>query len=185
MFNELLDELKDEMEMSEMAFREDISKYRTGKANPALVKDIKVVYYGAPTPLFQLATISTPDPKQIMITPFDKTALGDIEKAIQKSELGINPNSDGSLIRLIFPPLTEERRKELVKAMKKRLEDAKVSLRNHRRTVNDKLKKMKKDGEASEDDIKKLQDKVQDITDEFIKKLDLIAADKEKDILNT
>ena len=185
MLNELLDELKDEMEMSEMSFREDISKYRTGRANPNLVKDIKVVYYGAPTPLFQLATISTPDPKQIMITPYDKTALSDIEKAIQKSELGINPNADGTLIRLNFPPLTEERRKDLVKSMKKRLEDAKVSLRNHRRAVNEKLKKMKKDSEASEDEIKKIQEKVQIVTDEYISKLDSIATTKEKDILST
>ncbi len=185
MLNELTANLKEEMEMTEMSLREDLSKFRTGRANPTLVKDIKVIYYGAPTPLFQLATISTPDPKQILITPFDKTAAAEIEKAIQKADLGINPINDGNLVRLNFPSLTEETRKDLVKSMKKRLEDAKVGLRNHRRTVNDELKRIKKDSEASEDEIKKTMEKVQEITDKFIKIVDKIGIEKEKDILTT
>jgi ribosome recycling factor len=185
MLKALLDDAKENMEMAELSLKEELSRFRTGRANPNLIKDLKVDYYGAPTPLFQMATISTPDPRQILITPFDKTAIAEIDKAIQKSDLGIHPLHDGNGIRITFPPLNEERRRDLVKQMKKKLEEAKVSIRNHRRGVNDELKRMKKDSEAPEDEIKKTQDKVQELTDEYIKILDNIGAEKETDIMTT
>lgn len=180
-----LDEAKENMEKTEKALKEDLSRIRTGRANPTLVKDLRVNYYGTPTPLFQLATVGTPDPKMILITPYDKTALAEIEKAIQKSDLGINPLVDGNGLRLTFPPLTEDRRKDLVKGMKKKLEDAKVAMRNHRRAVNDQLKKGRADGEVTEDEEKKAQDKVQKLTDEYVKRVDQIGSEKEKDIMTT
>lgn len=184
MLKEIIETTKKNMEKAEVALKEDLAKFRTGRANPSLVKDLRVPYYGTPTPLFQIATIATPDPKSISIMPFDKTAIGEIEKTIQKSDLGINPVVDGQQIRLNFPQLTEERRKDLVKQMKKKLEDARVAIRNHRRAALDACKKAVDDGEP-EDGVKKTEADVQKITDEFVKRVDKIGADKEKDIMTT
>lgn len=184
MLKDTLDKTKKTMEKTEASLKEDLARFRTGRANPGLVKDLRVSYYGSPTPLFQLATIATPDPKQITIAPFDQTAITEIEKAIQKSDLGINPTIDGKVIRLNFPALTEDRRKDLVKQMKKKLEEAKVAIRNHRRAGLDECKKAL-DDDTPEDEVKKSEDLVQKTTDEFIKRIDAIGVAKEKDIMTT
>ena len=161
----------------------DYAAIRAGRANPAVLDKITVEYYGAPTPLNQVAAISTPDPRTLAVQPWDGSVLKAIEKAIQKSDLGINPSNDGKVIRLIIPQLTEERRKELTKTVKKMGEDAKVAVRNLRRDVNDKVKKMEKDGELTEDELKKGLDHVQKMTDDGIKKIDEMISKKEKEVL--
>ncbi len=184
MLKDIVDGTRKNMEKAETALKEELARFRTGRANPSLVKDLRVPYYGTPTPLFQIATIATPDPKSITVMPFDKTALSDIEKTIQKSDLGINPVVDGQMIRLNFPALTEERRKELVKQMKKKVEEAKVAIRNHRRAGLDACKKALDDG-TPEDAVKKTETEIQKVTDDFTKRIDKIGADKEKDIMTT
>jgi ribosome recycling factor len=161
----------------------EFSKLRTGRASTSLVEDLKVDYYGTPTPLKQIASISVPDSRSLTIQPWDRNAFGDVEKAIQKSDLGLNPINDGKIIRINIPPLTEERRKELVKLAKKYTEDARVAIRNVRRDANDKLKSMEKDKEITEDDLHKGQDDVQKLTDDKIKQADDILAEKEKEIM--
>jgi ribosome recycling factor len=180
--DDILNGMKEKMTKSVGTLIEELATIRTGRANPNLLSRVKVDYYGVPTPIQQLATISTPEPKQLLISPFDKSALADVERALLKSDIGITPKVDGHAIRLIFPALTEERRKELAKGIKKKAEDAKVAVRNIRREANDHLKDLKKAG-TSEDEIKKANEKCQTITDDFIAKLDKIAADKEKDIM--
>ncbi len=157
---------------------------RTGRAHPALVEDIKADYFGTPTPIKQLGTVSVPEPRLIVITPWDKTALKVIEKAIQASPLGINPRTDGEMVRLSLPELTRERRVELTKVVNKYAEEARVAVRNIRREIVDAMKKKEKDSEISEDELKKYQKTIQDATDEAIKKVDEILAEKEKEILN-
>jgi ribosome recycling factor len=157
---------------------------RTGRAHPALVEDIKVDYFGTVMPLKQLGTVNIPEPRQIVITVWDKTALKAVEKAIQASPLGINPQPDGDTIRLNIPELTRERRGELTKLVNKYAEESRVATRNVRREVVDSLKKLEKDSKISEDDLKKYQKEVQDITDEAIKKIDAALAEKEKEIMN-
>ncbi len=159
------------------------AKLRTGRASTSLVEDIKVDYYGSPTPLNQIASISVPDARSITIQPWDKNAFGDVDKAIQKSDLGLNPVNDGKLIRINIPPLTEERRKELVKLAKKYAEDAKVAVRNVRRDLNETLKKMQKNKEITEDDLHKGLDEVQELTDEYVNTIEESLAEKEKEIL--
>lgn len=156
---------------------------RTGRAHPALVEDIKVDYFGTPTPIKNLGSVNVPEARQILITPWDKTAIKAIEKAIQASPLGINPQSDGETIRLSLPELTKERRIELTKVVNKSAEEARIAIRNIRRDVNDSLKKMEKESEISEDDLVKFQKDVQDQTDLYIKKVDDILAEKEKEIM--
>jgi ribosome recycling factor len=148
-----------------------------------LLDKIVVDYYGAPTPVNQLASINIPEARLLVIQPYDKTVLGEIEKAILKSDLGLNPTNDGSLIRLAIPALTEERRKELAKLVKKYAEEAKVAVRNVRRDANDDLKKLEKNGEITEDELRSNNDNVQKATDDFISKIDAIAKDKEKEIM--
>ena len=157
---------------------------RTGRAHPALVEDIKVDYFGTVMPLKQLGTVNIPEPRQIVITVWDKNALKAVEKAIQASPLGINPQPDGETIRLNIPELTRERRGELTKLVNKYAEESRVATRNVRREVVDSLKKLEKDSKISEDELKKYQKEVQDITDEAIKKIDAALAEKEKEIMN-
>lgn len=161
----------------------DLASIRAGRANPAILEKVTVEYYGVPTPLQQVGTISVPEARTIVIQPWDTTLLNAIEKAIQTSDVGINPNNDGKVIRLNFPPLTEERRKELVKGVSKRGEEAKVAIRNCRRDAIEGFKKQKKANEITEDDLKEMEEEIQKMTDRFIKKVSDIIAAKEKEIL--
>lgn len=156
---------------------------RAGRANPNVLDKVKVDYYGTPTPVNQVASVSVPEARSITIQPWDASILNDIMKAIQTSDIGINPQNDGKMLRLTFPPLTEDRRKEIVKDVAKICEDTKVQIRNVRRETIDDLKKMKKDGDLTEDDLKNGEKKVQDITDKFIKKAESMSADKQKEIM--
>jgi len=156
---------------------------RTGRASVAILDGIKVDYYGVPTPLNQVASLSTPESRLIVISPWDTGSIGAIEKAIQKSELGLMPSNDGKIIRLAIPQLTEERRKELVKNVKKMAEECKVKLRNNRRETNDRFKALKKDGKISEDELFTYQDEVQKLTDKYIEKTDAVLQGKEKEIM--
>lgn len=179
----ILDEMKDRMEKAILSFEKSLSKVRTGRASISLLDGIKVDYYGTSTPLNQVATLSTPESRLILIVPWDKTVIGNIEKAIQKSDIGLVPSNDGNVIRITIPHLTEESRKELVKVVKKMSEESRVRLRNVRRDANTQLKTLKKDGDLSEDDLRVYQTKVQEVTDEYIKKVDNILAAKEKEIM--
>lgn len=162
---------------------QDLATLRAGRANPAMVDRLMVSYYGQATPLNQLANITVPEPRLLVIQPWDKSSIPEIEKAVMKSDLGINPSNDGNVIRLAVPQLTEERRKEIVKVVKKRGEEAKVAIRNIRREQNDFMKAAEKDKVVSEDESKKGMEEVQKITDKYIKDIDSIMAAKEKDIM--
>lgn len=176
-------EIEDKMKKTISVLKEDFAGIRAGRANPAILDKINVDYYGAPTPITQLGNISVPEARIIMIQPWEAKMLKEIEKSIQKSDIGINPNSDGKVLRLIFPPLTEERRKELTKVVKKHGEDAKVSIRAIRRDAIDQFKTMKKNSEMTEDDLKTAEKDVQNITDKFIAEIDKLVELKEKEIL--
>jgi len=178
-----LKELRSRMEKVIEHLKKELQGVRTGRAHPALVEDIKVEYYGTQTPISQLATISIPDARQILISPWDKTAIKTVEKAIQASQLGINPQVDGDNIRLVIPELTGERRVELSKLVRKYAEEARVAVRNIRREGNDIYKKMEKNGDISEYQMHDYIDDVQELTHEFIKKIDEISEMKEKEIL--
>ena len=156
---------------------------RAGRANPAVLDKVKVDYYGAPTPVNQLAAVSVTEARTLTIQPWDASVLRQIEKAIQTSDIGINPQNDGKIIRLIFPPLTEDRRKEIVKDVQKIAEETKIQIRNVRRELIDKLKAMKKDGELTEDDLKQGEKKAQDLTDKYVKEVESVSAVKQKEIL--
>ena len=171
------------MQKSIDSLEKDFAKLRTGRASTALVDSIRVDYYGTPTPLNQVASVSIPDSRTISISPWDRSAFSSIEKAIMKSDLGLTPINDGRAIRINIPPLTEERRKDLVKMAKKYTEEAKVAIRNVRRDVNEALKKLQSSKEISEDDLRKAQEEVQKITDNFVKKSDHVLAEKEKEIM--
>ena len=174
---------QDKMEKTIKAFQSNLDSVRAGRANPAVLDRITVDYYGSPTPLQQVGTVATPDPRTITIQPWDSSLLKTIEKAIQASDLGINPQNDGKLIRLSFPQLTEERRKELTKLVKKYAEEAKVAIRNIRRDGLDDYKKQQKKSEITEDDLKKLEKDLQDLTDKKTAEIDKIAGAKEKELL--
>lgn len=163
--------------------RREFSEIRAGRANPAVLDKVKVDYYGAPTPVNQLAAVSVTEARTLTIQPWDASVLRQIEKAIQTSDIGINPQNDGKVIRLIFPPLTEDRRKEIVKDVQKIAEETKVQIRNVRRELIDKLKAMKKDGELTEDDLKQGEKKAQDLTDKYVKEVESVSAVKQKEIL--
>lgn len=184
MTKEVIEQAKEKMNKSIAAFSRELASIRAGRANASLLDRITVDYYGAPTPVNQLAGISTPEARLLVITPYDKSILGDIEKAIMKSDLGIPPTNDGNVIRLTVPALTEERRKELVKQVKKDAEEAKVAIRNVRRDANDDLKKLEKNGEITEDELRGRVNEIQKLTDDFIAKIDDIAKDKENEILS-
>lgn len=175
--------LEERIAKSISMLKEDLNTVRAGRANPALLDKVMVDYYGCPTPLKNLSNISVPDPRTLMIAPFDAKSIGDIEKGINIADIGITPTNDGKVIRLVVPQLTEERRKELTKTTKKMGEEAKVAIRNLRRDANDHLKKAQKEGELTEDDLKKELDKVQKTTDKAVKDIDDIIAAKDKEIL--
>ncbi|GAB6888071.1 ribosome recycling factor [Desulfothermus okinawensis JCM 13304] len=171
------------MEKAIEKLKKDFNKLRTGRASASLVEDILIDYYNTPTPLKQLASISIPDSRTIAIQPWDKNSMGDVEKGIMKSDLGLTPVNDGKMIRINIPPLTEERRKELVKVAKKYTEDAKIAIRNIRREGNEALKKMKNNKEITEDDLYDGQEEIQKITDRYIEKADELFKEKEKEIM--
>jgi len=173
----------EKMEKAIEAYKRDLGTVRTGRASLALLDGISVEYYGTPTPLNQVASLSVPDSRTIAIQPWEPNTIPSIEKAILKSDLGINPSNDGRLIRLIVPMLSEERRKEMVKLAHKKAEEAKVAIRNIRRDANDTLKKKEKDKEIREDELKRYLDEVQKLTDDHVKKVDEILVKKEKEIL--
>jgi ribosome recycling factor len=176
-------QLQKEMDQSVGALRKDLAKIRTGRASTALLEHVVVDYYGATTPLNQLATLSAPEPRLLVIQPYDRSAMGNIEKAILKSDLGLTPNNDGKIIRVPIPQLTEERRKELVKHVKKIGEEFRVSVRNHRRVAVEHLKETEKKKEITADDSKHGHDRVQKITDDFIGRIDKIIKTKEEEIM--
>jgi ribosome recycling factor len=183
MDEKIVKEVEARMEKTLSSLKTDLNKVRTGRASLALFDDIRVDYYGTLTPLNQMATLAVPEPRLITIQPWDTSVIGEIEKAILKSELGVTPASDGKIIRITIPRLTEERRKELVKVVKKMAEGAKVAVRNIRRETNYQLKWLEKDKKISQDQLRQWMDKVQVSTDKFIKKADEVLAAKEKEIL--
>lgn len=180
---QVISTVKERMTKAIQSYSRELAGIRAGRANASLLDRISVDYYGAPTPINQLAGVSVPEARLLVIQPYDKTILGEIEKAILKSDLGITPTNDGSVIRLAIPQLTEERRKELVKVVKKEAEEAKVAIRNIRRDGNDDLKKLEKSGDITEDELRGYSDDIQKATDEFIAKIDGMTKDKEKEIL--
>ena len=180
---EIQNKLQQQMEKTIEALKHEFSTIRAGRANAQMLDKIRVDYYGTPTPINQVGSISVPEPRTLMINPWDKSAMKDIETAIRNSDLGLNPTNDGEVIRLNVPALTEVRRKELCKQAKKASEEFKVRLRNERRDANDKLKKLEKEGEITEDDLKKAQDNVQKMTDKYTKEVDVLLEVKEKDIM--
>ena len=183
MLNDIYADAQDRMDKALDSLERDFRRLRTGRASVSLVDGIRAEYYGTPTQLNQLATLTIPDPRTIMIQPWDTSIIGDVEKAILKSELGLTPMNDGKVIRINIPPLTTERRRELVKVVKKMAEEAKVAVRNIRRDANEMIKDLKKDKEISEDEQFRAQEEMQKITDESIKRIDVAYSVKEKEIL--
>lgn len=185
MLDDVFSDLRDRMNKAVETLESEYRRLRTGRASISLVDAIRVDYYGTPTPLSQLATLTIPDPRTIMIQPWDTSVVGDIEKAILKSELGLTPMNDGKAIRINIPPLTAERRRDLVKVVKKKAEESKVAVRNIRRDINEKIKDLKKDKQVSEDEQFRAQDDIQKATDDYVKKIDSVCGTKEKEILET
>ena len=179
----IFQKMKDEMEKTISSMDKSLGRVRTGRASISLLDGIKVDYYGTPTPINQVATLSVPESRLIVISPWDASVIGAIEKAIQKSDLGLMPANDGKIIRLTIPQLTEERRKELVKVVKKMAEEGKIKLRNTRRDSNEELKSLKKNNKITEDELFAAQEEVQKITDQNIEKIDKVTAAKEKEIM--
>lgn len=180
----VIDNAKSKMKKSVGHMLDEFASIRAGRANPAVLDKVKIDYYGAPTPISQLAAVSVSEARILVITPWDKSTLKMIEKAIQASDIGINPQNDGQALRLIFPQLTEDRRKDIVKEIKKLGEDCKVAVRSARRDAIDKIKTMKKNGDITEDDQKNGEEKIQKITDKNVKEIDVYVSDKEKEILS-
>lgn len=180
---EILSTAQTKMQKTIEVLRVDLASVRAGRASVSLLDKVMVEYYGTPTPVNQVASVTVPEPRMIVIQPWEKNLLKDIERAIMKSDLGLNPNSDGSVIRLNLPQLTEERRKELVKTVHKKVEDARVSIRNLRREANDSVKKAEKAKEITEDEAKKANDDIQKMTDKFIKEVDTVMEHKEKEVM--
>ena len=180
---EVIDRSKEKMKKALAALQDEFNTLRTGRASSALFDKIRIDYYDNPTPLNQVATISVPEARLVVIQPWDKAIIGEIEKAIQKSELSVNPSNDGKVIRISIPPLTEERRKEYVKVAKNMAEKSRVSIRNIRRDANDDLKKAQKDGSISEDDLKHGEDQIQKLTDRYVENVNGILTEKEEEIL--
>lgn len=181
--NEIISGIESKMEKSVAALRVDLANLRAGRATPSLLEKVMVDYYGSPTPVTQVASVTVPEPRMIVIQPWEKNILKDIEKAIMKSDLGLNPNSDGICIRLNLPQLTEERRKDLVKVVHKKAEEYRVVVRNLRRDANDAIKKTEKAKEITEDEAKKGTEKVQKLTDKVMKEIDAASANKEKEVM--
>ena len=183
MIKDALREATARMRSALQSLQDDLSGIRTGRATPALVERLSVEYYGAPTPLQQLATFSVPEPRQILIKPFDPASIKDIERAIQTSDLGLTPSNDGKSIRLTLPPLTQDRREELVKVVNARVEEGRISVRNIRRDVIKDLREFEHEKMISEDDLKRGEDDIQKLTDEYIEKMDEVGEEKEEEIL--
>ena len=181
MIDEILQRTRERMEARVESFRRELAGIRAGRATPALLDKIRVDYYGTPTPINQLATITAPEPRLLVVQPWDKSVIGEIERAIAKSDLGVNPSSDGQVIRIALPPLTEETRNELVKRVRKLAEDERVAVRNLRRQANEELKELEDQG-VSEDEIRRAQERVQELTDRTIDRIDELLAVKEKEI---
>lgn len=183
MMEEALPEARERMHKAVEHLKEEFGSIRTGRAMPSLVEKIRVDYYGSEVPLQQLATFSVPEPRILVVSPFDKGAMGAIEKAIQSSDLGVTPNNDGSIIRIVFPQLTEQRRKELVKVVKARSEDAKVAVRNVRRTVRSGLEERERAGECSRDDLERVEKQLDKVTNDVIAEIDVLLGHKEQELL--
>ena len=183
MIKEILKDTEDQMKKTVEAFRRELASVRAGRANPALLEKVIVQYYGVPTPINQLATIAVPEPRLLVIQPWDKTQLGNIEKAIMKSDLGIMPTSDSNVIRLAIPQLTQERRHEIVKNVRKKAEEARVVVRNHRRDGNELLESLEDDKEISQDEYHRALEEVQKVTDKYVKELERVLELKEKEIM--
>ena len=183
MVQSIMNELRKQMSEAIQAYSKNLATVRAGRANPNILDNVFVEYYGAPTPLNQLASVSVPEARLLVITPYDKSALGDIERAIQKADLGFSPSNDGNVIRINIPALTEERRKELDKVVGKYAEEARVQVRNVRREGNDQLKKAEKNGDLTEDELRSSQEDVQKETDKFINEIDELAQKKEEEIM--
>jgi ribosome recycling factor len=183
MIEEILNEAENRMQKAVEALRRELSTIRTGRASPSLVDRLTVDYFGTHTPLNQLASISVPEPRMLSIQPWDKTSIPIIEKAIQKSDLGLTPSNDGRQIRLIIPQLTEERRRDLVKVVRRKVEEGKVAVRNTRRDLLEEAKKLEKDKSISEDELKRAQDRLQKLTDRYIQENDKIGAAKEAEVM--
>ncbi|EKY26534.1 ribosome recycling factor [Clostridium celatum DSM 1785] len=184
MIKELINNAESKMQKTISVLKSDLSTLKAGRANPTMLDRIQVEAYGGLCPISQVGNVSAPEPRMLVITPWDKSLLKDIEKAILKSDLGINPSNDGSIIRLLIPELTEETRKNLVKNVKKIGEDAKVAIRSIRRDANEKIKSLKKDGHISEDEVKKGEESVQKKTDQYVKEIDTLVVAKEKEIMS-
>lgn len=180
--DEVINEMDSSVKKNHQALARELARLRTGRASPSILEGIRVNYYGVSTPLNQCASISAPEPRLLVVRPWDRSVLSEIEKAILSSDIGLVPHSDGQILRIPVPPLTEERRKELVKLVRRIGEEHKISIRNARRDANDMLKEMKKEGEISQDDQKKAFERVQKITDEAIEKIDEMISEKEKEI---
>ncbi|MBE3555362.1 MAG: ribosome recycling factor [Thermicanus sp.] len=180
---QVVNEAKEKMEKALQTLKKELGTLRAGRANPSLLEKITVDYYGSPTPINQVASINVPEPRLLVLQPWDKSILHNIEKAIQKSDLGLSPTNDGSVIRIPIPPLTEERRLELTKLVKKYGEEAKVAIRNIRRDANDSFKKMEKEGLLSEDENRRYQEQVQELTDNYAKRVDETVKQKENEIM--
>ncbi len=183
MLDDVYKDIKKRMKKSVAKCEQELKGIRTGRASTALIEEIKVEYYGTPTPIKQLATLSVPEPRMVLIQPWDKGIINEIEKAIRNSGIGLSPSNDGNVIRVPFPPLTEERRRELVKIIKKIGEEYKIAIRNIRRDGNDEVKEMEKEKLISEDEARKALKEIQKITDEFIKAIDELIEKKEKEIM--
>lgn len=183
MIQEVIKEANDHMNKAIDVLKKDYSTLRAGRATPSLLDKIQADYYGVPTPLNQMANIAVPEPRMLTIQPWDKSAMADIERAILKSDLGLTPNNDGTIIRLVIPQLTQERRNELVKVIKKKAEECRVAVRNVRRDANEQLKMLKKDGEISEDDERRAEEEIQKMTDKHVKDIDYVLETKEAEIL--
>lgn len=184
MYKPVIENAKDRMSKTLASVQKELSMIRAGRANPKLLEKVQVEYYGTMSPISAVANVSVPEARMLVIAPWEPKMLGVIEKAILKSDIGITPTNDGKVIRLMFPEPTEERRKELVKGMRKQIEEAKVAIRNIRRDANDQVKKLKKDSSITEDDAKDAENELQKATDNAIKEADKIAADKEKEIMS-
>lgn len=184
MIDDILHDVEDRMQKSIKSLQKDFTAIRTGRANPAMFEGIRVNVYGSEMPLNQVATISIPEPRLVVIQPWDRSNLGEIEKAIHKSDLSVNPSNDGNLIRIQIPELTEERRKEYVKLAKQKAEECKVSIRNIRRDGNEMIKSLEKDKEITEDESKTAQDKIQKLTDKYVDETQKTTDNKEKEILS-
>ncbi len=183
MIKEILSEARTSMDKAVKSLKREMAKVRTGRASVSLLDDVKVDYYGVPTPLSQVATLSVPEARLITVQPWEKNLIPDIEKAIFKADLGLTPSSDGQLIRLPVPALTEERRREMVKIIKRMAEDAKISVRNARRDANETLKMLEKEKEITEDDLKRSEKDVQQLTDDFVSTIDSVVQSKEKEVM--